>query len=417
MAISSSWRVCVLTILPLAAAIAILLWPAGIWAQSDIQPVFTPAITQKVDARSASAKVTTDDESTLISKGYIKIGTISASQPSTKEDPEITRQLEAAVLQKSAAVGGDVVHFSKEGASEEKEVPTGKTKHQKRTCLEYGTQTVSTSSSSQSCYTDVHGFSHCTTWNTPGSRTATTCVRWSEGEEIPITRQENSLVSEGTVWRYDPQLIADIARAAEKARVAASAEDRFKSLEDKLSVRDYAGAEALLAQGVDPNAWNRDGWTHMGHEVSGGTAQGVLLLLKYGANINAKDHLEQTPLHYAASDGNSDMAELLLAHGADVNARNGVGGTPLDSAASYGNKKVAEVLLAHGAIVDARTIANTTPLHEAAYSGKLDIAELLLAHGADVNAANKWGETPMKVAKNNNRFAVVNLLSQHGGHE
>jgi hypothetical protein len=36
---------------------------------------------------------------------------------------------------------------------------------------------------------------------------------YAEATYVPITRKEESLVSEGTVWRFDPMLAEDIARA------------------------------------------------------------------------------------------------------------------------------------------------------------------------------------------------------------
>jgi len=90
MANHSSRRVGVIQFMKFAAAMAILLWSAGGWAQSDSQADFTPLISQKVDARSAPAKVTTEGESALTSKGYVQIGTIKAAQPGKKTSAEVT---------------------------------------------------------------------------------------------------------------------------------------------------------------------------------------------------------------------------------------------------------------------------------------------------------------------------------------
>jgi hypothetical protein len=85
MAKSSAVRVGVITAVQFAAATAIVLWPVGSWAQGGILAEFTPTIDQKVDARPSPAKVTPDEESALTSKGYVKIGTISASKEGRKE--------------------------------------------------------------------------------------------------------------------------------------------------------------------------------------------------------------------------------------------------------------------------------------------------------------------------------------------
>ena len=99
----------------LAAAMVIVLWPASGWAQSEIEMVFKPAAGEKVDARPAPAKVTSKQDSALISEGYFLIGTVSASQPGKKGDAAAMQHLESAMLKKAGEAGGDVVLFSKNG--------------------------------------------------------------------------------------------------------------------------------------------------------------------------------------------------------------------------------------------------------------------------------------------------------------
>lgn len=94
-------------------------------AQHGVAVTFTSDITWKtLDARSSSAQVTSDDESVLKSKGYAKIGTITASIETKKADTDIAQQLEAAILQKAAEAGGDFVRFTKTAETE----TTGKKK-------------------------------------------------------------------------------------------------------------------------------------------------------------------------------------------------------------------------------------------------------------------------------------------------
>jgi len=343
-------------------------------AQSDIQPAFTPTIDQKLDARSVPTKVTSDDESSLISKGYVKIGTISASQPGKKENPEITRQLESAILQKAAEAGGDVVRFISEG--------------------------------------------------------------------------------EGTVWRYDPKLAADIAFAKRGVNNLSSflsndlanlnpkkklAEEELAGIlmadGDDVNVKDDAGdtallkaassgkkelAEMLLAHGADVNARDNDGWTPLLAAANGGYTELAELFLAHGADVNAKDQNGLTPLHLAvrSPEGGAlkdykQLAELLLARGADVNARDNDSRTPLHMA----QIDAAKVLLAHGADVNARDNNGETPLHNAASGGNTDVAELLLAHGANINSMNNNGETPLRCAVKFENKSTAELLRQHGGHK
>jgi len=379
-------------------------------AQSDIQAKFMPAIDQKLDARSTPAKVTNDDVSSLLGKGYVKIGTIRASHPSnkvavpsevreSKEDAEITSQLESAILQKAAEVGGDIVLFSKAGIPEVTDVPTGKTKIEKP-CLEYRTQTVSgTPTSSTSCTTDVHGFQHCMTWNTPTTRTIQNCVSWGPPEEVQVTRRENNLVSEATVWRNDPTLAADVARTEKAKGIGLESGGDINSMDKETSNK-------LLFQAV----------------IAGNRFE-VERLLAHGADVNARNKDYWTPLHQAASNGNREMAELLLAHGADVNAKDYKDDfTPLRLGADMDHMDVVELLLAKGADVNAHGADGNTALHMAAWRGDVPMAELLLAHGADVNAKNYNDihmRTPLCAAvlnsKSKHTREMVRMLQKHGG--
>ena len=83
--------------------------------QADFSPlIIPPKLPQKLDARSAPAKVTSEEDYALTSKGYVLIGWVSASQPGKKTDAAVTKQLESAILQKAAEAGGDVVRFLRE---------------------------------------------------------------------------------------------------------------------------------------------------------------------------------------------------------------------------------------------------------------------------------------------------------------
>ena len=73
MANSSPCRVGVIRTIEFAAAMAVVLWPAGGWAQSAGPAEFKPSIEWKADARSAPAKVTSEEDSALTNKGYIQI--------------------------------------------------------------------------------------------------------------------------------------------------------------------------------------------------------------------------------------------------------------------------------------------------------------------------------------------------------
>jgi ankyrin repeat protein len=405
--------------------VALLLGVNLVHAQGGVSATFKPTIEQKVDARSSPAQVTGEAESALTSKGYVKIGTINASQPGASA--EVKQQLESSILKKAAEAGGDVIRFSKEGTLETADVPTGKMKRTMGTCVEYRSQAVSTTTSSHSCSTDIHGFTNCTTWNTPGMSTRSSCVRWSGGGEVPVTRREKSLVSEGTVWRYDPMLAADIAARAEeveretarKAARAAEAVRQDTNLKTVLLAGDLTRNNALL--NADPGLIARRderGETPLHWAAKSNSMDVAELLISKGADVNAEDKYGNTPLFVAAKSNSRDVVELLIAKGINVNAEDKYGNTPLLVAAQSKSKDVAELLIAKGVNVNAEDKYGNTPLFRAAESNSKDVAELLIAKGADVNGAHKFGKDtkPLYVAVQYNYKDVAELLIDKGAY-
>jgi hypothetical protein len=308
----------------LAAAMAIFLLPAAAWAQeesekqgSELGLRFTPFLEQKLEARSVPAKLTAEDESVLAGKGYVKIGAIRNRRLIGKSSEGMAEALDGEILTGAASYGGDVVRLDKEGAL----VPYYVEKR-KSTCADSDTHTTSRSETTMGVTREI-------------STTTTVCTRWETTTVPDKTKKLDALISEGTVWRYDPKLAADL--AATRAKRSA----------------DLAAIEPLLR--------DHPGWAHGG---------------EYGG----------TPLHAASESGDKEAAEVLLAHGARINARDDDDWTPLHVAAKWGNKDVAEVLLAHGADINFWVGTSGTPLHEAAFYGRKDMVEWLIAHGADVNA-------------------------------
>jgi len=164
-------------------AIAIVIFTASGWTQGNVQTDFTPAKEADqltLDARSDPAKATTDDEATLVSKGYVKIGTVTASQGGKETSAEVTQLLDAAALAKAAEAGGDLVRFEKEGAPRGWDEPKFK-----RRCKEWQTSTSQT--------TDAHGTVH--------EKKKKECIAWEE-EAAGTKRTIERVESRGTVWRY-----------------------------------------------------------------------------------------------------------------------------------------------------------------------------------------------------------------------
>jgi ankyrin repeat protein len=433
----------------MAVAALVGAYPAQAQNQGGVPAEFKPTIEQKVDARSSPAKATSDDDSTLTGKGYVQIGTISASQPGKKANAAATEELESAILRKAAEAGGDVVRFSKEGTLEVTDVPTGRTKT-KRKCEEFKTNSITTGQNcTPSCHTDSAGGTMCiNTLCSPKTMDVTVCVRWGEAEETPVTKRENGLVSEGNVWRYDPKLAADIARAAEAAREAARKKDDFIGV---LGTGDITGIGKLLND--DPGLVAIKGEndeTPLHWAAKNGRQDVAELLLTKGAHVNARNGYDETPLHLAAFRGDRAMAELLISKGADVNAEKLLGETPLYQAALFNHKDVVELLLSKGAKVDAKTLKDADfrvkelllndpyaspeareaarkaeaadkafgPLRVMLSKGQDAEAELAVAHGADVNARDNDGWTHLhwaaSAASDTGTRKRVEFLLAHG---
>jgi len=123
-----------------------------------------------------------------------------------------------------------------------------------------------------------------------------------------------------------------------------------------------------------------------------GNIEAVKQHLADGVDVNAKDEEGWTPLHWAAmaTEGmlgnrgprdHKEIAELLIAKGADVNAKDESESTPLHSAALFGHKEIAELLIAKGADVNAKTKSGMTPLDKAIENDETETADLLRKHG------------------------------------
>ena len=373
-------RISVITVVLFAAAMAVASWPTCSWSQSEGQATFTPLIQQNFDARSGPAKATSDDETALKSKGYFKIGTIHATQPGKKGNQEITRQLESAILQKAAQAGGDFVHFSREGAFESENVPTGKTRTTGRTCLESGSQSVYTPTTTHSCTTDIHGFTNCSNSTSPGYSMGSTCVRWSPGEVVSVTKRETSLVSEGTVWRYDTGILL------------------FKAV----AAHQVEGLKLALKQGVPVNSVDAVGFMVLQRALMENQPELVQTLLDNGADVNAaiKSGAKAgiTPL-MMASAASTSWVEPLLMRGAKIDATDKNGMQAFAYAVAGGNVEVIKLLASHGANLNWQSEHGETYLMLAAETAQGESAKALIELGANRSLKDKDGRTAAAIAK------------------
>jgi ankyrin repeat protein len=109
-----------------------------------------------------------------------------------------------------------------------------------------------------------------------------------------------------------------------------------------------AVARLLIEKGADVNAASKNTQqvTPLHSAVSRRQTMIAEALLAQGANPNARQQAGVTPLHQAAHNGHAEMVKLLLAHGADRQARMDDGRTPLAMALETGKREVIDLLRA-----------------------------------------------------------------------
>jgi len=148
--------------------------------------------------------------------------------------------------------------------------------------------------------------------------------------------------------------------------------------------------------------------------------------LANGVDVNTRDNEGWTALHESASHGHKGIAELLIAAGADVNAKDNDGETPLHHALSSLYPKIAALLVDKGADVNAKSTGGWTPLHYVTELSSEDLAkcdpqpivEQIIVKGADVNSMNEDKETPLDSLSSDELKGVTAkiaiLLRKHG---
>jgi ankyrin repeat protein len=168
-----------------------------------------------------------------------------------------------------------------------------------------------------------------------------------------------------------------------------------------------AAIELLIANGVDIEVRNEQGFTPLHTAVSMKSEAAIQTLLKCGANIEAKNLVGSTALQMTALSGDERIANLLIEHRANLNAVSNGGCTPLHFATLGDNKETVRLLLEKGARVSPQDEDGETPLHVAARHGRIEIAKLLREHGADENVKNEDGKTPLDIAKDETMKRVI----------
>ena len=141
--------------------------------------------------------------------------------------------------------------------------------------------------------------------------------------------------------------------------------------------------------------------TDLHTSVAMGNVRGAQALLADGADPNAATFPQgRSPLQVAVRNGNYQMAKVLVDHGADVNAADWNGNTPLHDAVRGNYCDIARLLLDHGADAQAKMyyvppatrprkdVARVTPLRYCQQRGYENMEAVLRANGAERHAAN-----------------------------
>jgi ankyrin repeat protein len=174
---------------------------------------------------------------------------------------------------------------------------------------------------------------------------------------------------------------------------------------------------ALVANGADVNAKNKENVTPLQIAAESDSSQMVALLLKGGkfkVDVNTRNRAGETSLYSACWEGRSENALMLCESGADPNASNNEKWTPLHAAASKGHIECCRILLKHGGEVNIQSSQGTTPVYHAAQSGFLDVVKLLHERGANLNLGAPDGWRPLHIACSRKHFEVIQYLtSQH----
>jgi ankyrin repeat protein len=168
------------------------------------------------------------------------------------------------------------------------------------------------------------------------------------------------------------------------------------------AIRDghVAEAQALLAEGRDPNDAETDGTTALAWAVHHGATELAQKLLDAGADPNATNRYGVGPIYLASQNGDAELVTLLLDAGVDGNTALPEGETTLMTAARTGDVETIEALIAAGADVNAREgWKGQTALMWAAAENNAAAINALLAAGAELEAVSNEGEfTPLKFA-------------------
>jgi len=202
-------------------------------------------------------------------------------------------------------------------------------------------------------------------------------------------------------------------------------------LHDAIDDQEIVIVGQLIAQGVDINAIDDDGYSPLMHCVWVDNSEITELLLKKGADIKVKDADGSTALELAAESGSRSVVDVLLRNGADA-----LDDALMDAADSH-HAEIVRMLIKKGANVNYMN-NDTTPLMAAIdpfYGGEwvshddvmqaiengadsqeasIETVKALVEAGSDVNASDEDGDSILMQSLDTNDIELVLYLLQSG---
>jgi len=212
--------------------------------------------------------------------------------------------------------------------------------------------------------------------------------------------------------RYDTIAFARI-KATGNDREPVYAEGTQRELVAAAARNDMKGVEALLNQGVNPNAvideWGENA---LMHAVSNSNVGMTRALLDAGGDPDLKGR-GFTPLGMAALQGDVRIVRLLLKAGADVDRKSNDGNTPIIAATIMHRTDVVRELLAYHPDMTIWNREGRVSLGIAVELGYKDIVTMMLAAGVDPNVMDRNGNQPLFWA--GDRQEIAEMLVARGG--
>lgn len=188
--------------------------------------------------------------------------------------------------------------------------------------------------------------------------------------------------------------------------------ERENSLIEAIADNDTQRVEALLKNGMNPNAIQRNGLSALMVAVNTNNPSTIRLLVDHGAAIDLLADNKTALMQAASSDCYVAALQELLTLGANPHAVNRSDETALFYAVTSKNPKTTKIMLSAGSNVNHKNKSGWTPLFFAIGNSKynIEIMRILISGGADVNASATDGHTPLLSAIAENAIEAVKLL-------